>query len=276
MRIVALGLLALGIAGCIGPVTAQKAETAWTACQGEGVTEMRVAQCSIVIDFAETTPERRASALILRGRIRAEQSQFGRALADFGRALRINSRNAEAYAARGFLHQMRGAYDIAVRDYDQALAIEPELDSAASGREEALAQRITAFREQLEAITERLQEAPTDASLLNNRCWIRVINDDDLDAALADCNAALLASPQNAAALDSRGLVHIKRGDFAAAIADYDAALALEAGNSHYLFGRGVARLRMGMTAEGQADLAEAERLQPGIAAQYRTYHVVP
>lgn len=275
MRFVALGVLALGLGGCLGPVTAQKAETAWTACQGRGVTEMRVAQCSIVIDFPETTPERRASALILRGRIRAEQSQFARALADFGRALRINGRNAEAYAARGFLYQLRGSYDIAVRDYDQALAIEPALDSAVTGRQEALEQRVTAFREQLEAINERLQETPTDASLLNNRCWIRVINDDDLDAALADCNAAILASPQNAAALDSRGLVHIKRGDFAAAIADYDAALALEAGNSHYLYGRGVARLRMGMAAEGQADLAEAERLQPGIAAQYQTYHVV-
>lgn len=265
----------MSAAGCLGPVTAQTAETAWRQCQGQGAPEFRVAQCSIVIDYAETAPERRAAALIERGRIRADQAQFGRAMADFGRALRINSRNAQAYAARAVLHQMRGAYDVAVRDYDLALAIEPTLETALAGREEALANRFADFREQLNALTAQLQDAPTDASLLNNRCWLRVINDDDLDAALTDCNAALLASPQSAAALDSRGLVHLKRGDFAAAVADYDAALAIDARRGHYLYGRGVARIRMGLTAEGQADLVEAERLEPGIAAQYRTYHVV-
>jgi tetratricopeptide (TPR) repeat protein len=274
MRAAAIALCAMGLAGCLGPVTAQSAETAWRQCQGQGAPEFRVNQCSIVIDYAETAPERRAEALVTRGRIRVDQAQFGRAMTDFGRALRINSRNAQAYAARGILHQVRGAYDVAMRDFELALSIEPTLETALTGREDALANRVVQFREQLQALTERLQDAPSDANLLNNRCWLRVINDDDLDAALTDCNAALQASPGNSAALDSRGLVHLKRGDFAAAIADYDAALAIDGGRGHYLYGRGIARIRMGLTAEGQADLVEAERLEPGIAAQYRTYHV--
>ncbi len=275
MRAAAIALCAMGLAGCLGPVTAQSAETAWQQCQGQGAPEFRISQCSIVIDYAETAPERRAAALVARGRIRVDQAQFGRAMTDFGRALRINSRNAQAYAARGILHQVRGAYDVAMRDFDLALSIEPTLETALTGREEALANRVVQFREQLQVLTERLRDAPADANLLNNRCWLRVINDDDLDAALADCNAALQASPGNSAALDSRGLVHLKRGDFAAAIADYDAALAVDGDRGHYLYGRGIARIRMGLMAEGQADLAEAERLEPGIAAQYRTYHVV-
>lgn len=272
-RLVAL-LAAVFAAGCLPPVNADTVDAAWRACEAQGAGEQRIAQCTTVIDFPGTAPERRAAALIARGRIRAEQAQFGRAMSDFGRALRINNRNAQAYVARALLHQMNGAYDVAVRDYDQALAIDPSLQAAIEGRSQALAERLADFEEQIAELTERLEAAPTDAGLLNNRCWLRVINDDNLDAALADCNAAVLSEPRSANILDSRGLVHLKRGEYAEAIADYEAALAIEADRGHYLFGRGVARMRLGMTAEGQADIAEAERLQPGVTALYRSYRV--
>jgi predicted aspartyl protease len=41
----------------------------------------------------------------------------------------------------------------------------------------------------------------------NGRCWARALADQDLDAALRDCDAALRAQPGNAAFLDSRGLI---------------------------------------------------------------------
>lgn len=272
-RLALLGAAVLLI-GCVPAVTAESVQGAWERCSGEGAPEYRVAQCSIVINFAQTAPDRRAAALIERGKIRADQSQFARAMADYGRAMRINNRNAQAYAARALLHQARGAYDIALRDFDRALSIDPTLQAAIAGRTETLANRVTQFQEDLASITEALQQTPTDSALLNQRCWIRAINNDDLDAALADCNAAILAQPTNAAALDSRGLVHLKRGDYAASMADYDAALAMEPARGHYMFGRGVARIRMGLVAEGQADIAEAERLEPGITANYLSYGV--
>jgi tetratricopeptide (TPR) repeat protein len=274
MKRLALIGAAFVLSGCLPPVTADTVKTAWERCNGEGAAEYRVAQCSIVINFAETAPDRRAAALIERGKIRAEQSQFARAMADYGRALRINNRNAQVYAARALLHQARGAYDVALRDFDRALAIDPTLPAAITGRTETLANRVTQFEEDLASITEALQQTPTDSALLNQRCWIRTINNDDLDAALADCNAAILSQPTNAAALDSRGLVHLKRGDYAASIADYEAALAIEPTRGHYMFGRGAARIRMGLVAEGHADIAEAERLEPGITANYLSYGV--
>lgn len=260
--------------GCVPPVTAERAQAALQLCEGQGAAEYRVAQCSIVINFAGSPAQQRAAALVERGRIRAEQGQFARAMADYGRAIRLNGRDAEVYAARALLHQMRGAYEVALRDFDRALAIDPALQTAVAGRAETLAARATQFREDLDSISQALQREPTDSGLLNQRCWIRVINDDDLDAALADCNAAILSDSRNAAALDSRGLVHLKRGDYQASIADYNAALAVEPGRGHYLFGRGAARLRLGQVSEGQADITEAERLEPGVTASYRSYGV--
>jgi tetratricopeptide (TPR) repeat protein len=267
---------ALSLGACLKPVTAETVELAWERCDGPGAADYRVAQCSAVIDFAGTPPERRAAALIVRGSIRSNQSQHARALADFGRALRIDGRNAQVYLERGIVHQARGAYDFAVRDFDLALALQPSLQPALDRRAETLAQRISAFQEDLAAVNERLAQSPTDAGLLNERCWLRVVNNDDLDAALADCNASLAARPNDANVFDSRGLVHFKRGEYAEALADYEAAFALEPERGHYLYGRGLARLGLGMTAEGGADLAAAEELQPGVTRQYQSYHALP
>lgn len=274
-RLLAL-VAVIGLAGCLPPVNADTAELAWERCEGQGYPGERVSQCSIVIDFEGTTPERRAAALINRGAIRSNEGQYARALADFGRALRINPNNAQVFFERGLVHQARGVFELAVRDFDRALALQPGLQPALDRRAEVLAQRISTFQMNLTALNERIAETPNDADLLNNRCWLRVINNDSLDAALADCNASLVVRPNEAAVLDSRGLVHFKRGEFAEALADYEAALVHEPESGHYLYGRGLARLGLGLTAEGDADLTRAEDLRPGITQEYQSYGALP
>lgn len=265
-------VLAGCLAACLPPVTAETVELAWERCDARGAPEFRISQCSAVIGFEGTTPERRAAALIIRGAIRTDQGQYARALADFGRAMRIDRNNAQAYVERGIVHQARGAYDFAIRDFDLALALQPGLQPVLDRRAEALQLRNQAFFTELEQLNEALAESPANASLLNNRCWLRVTNDSELPLALADCNASLLADPSSAATRDSRGLVHLKLQNYQAALADYEAALAADPERGHYLYGRGLARLGLGLTAEGEADLAEADRLEPGVAALYRTY----
>jgi tetratricopeptide (TPR) repeat protein len=105
---------------------------------------------------------------------------------------------------------------------------------------------------------------------------LRTVNNDDLDLALADCNASLVAAPNDANVLDSRGLVYLKRGEYAASLADYEAAFALEPERGHFLYGRGLVRIALGMHAEGNADLTRAEVLEPGIARQYQDYNILP
>ncbi|MEQ1820203.1 MAG: tetratricopeptide repeat protein [Terricaulis sp.] len=273
--LIAIALTAC-LAACIPPLNADTVELAWERCNAAGQPADRLSQCSDVIGFAGTTPERRAAALIVRGTLRAEENQYARALADFGRALRLDGDNAEIYLQRGLVHQASGAFDVAVRDFDRALALQPGLQSALDSRAAALQQRLTSFQEQLEFLNQRLLSAPTDAALLNNRCWLRVVNNDNLDAALADCNASLASAPNDPNVFDSRGLVQFKRGDYAAALADYETAVRIEPNNGHFLYGRGLTRIALGMTAEGSADQAHADELQPGIALQYQDYNILP
>jgi tetratricopeptide (TPR) repeat protein len=265
-------LFTAGLAACMQPVTAETVELEWQRCDGAGAPAVRLNHCSNVIGFAGTSPQRRAAALIVRGAIRTNQGEYARALADLGRAMRIDRTNAQVYFERGIVHQATGAYDFALRDFDAALALQPGLQPVIERRAETLELRGQAFTRDLTLLNEQISESPNNASLLNNRCWLRVINDVDLPLALADCNAAIVADPENSAALDSRGLVHLKMQNYQAALEDYEAAMAKDAERGHYLYGRGLARMGLGQTAEGQADLIEAERLEPGVTAAYRSY----
>jgi tetratricopeptide (TPR) repeat protein len=49
-----------------------------------------------------------------------------------------------------------------------------------------------------------------------------------LTAALADWNAAIQLTPQDASPLDPSGLIYLKTGQWDAAIADYTAALKID------------------------------------------------
>jgi tetratricopeptide (TPR) repeat protein len=101
---------------------------------------------------------------------------------------------------------------------------------------------------------------------LNGRCWARALAGRDLDKALADCNTAVRLTRRSADVLDSRGLVHLRRGEFDRAIADYDAALAQKPTTAWSLYGRGLAELRTGAKAQGDADLAAAAVVAPHLA----------
>lgn len=247
----------------------------WHLCEsGAALAQDRIQACSAVVASSADDPARRAEALVQRGVLRGDLAQDARAIADFGKALRIDPRMVSAYIERAELHSAREAFEAAVRDYDAALALEPYHQTALQGRQAALRGELTVLGEELDLLAQALADRPNDATLWNNRCWIRAVEGQELDFALADCNEALRLEPRQAAALDSRGLVYLKRGDNAAAFADYEAALAVEPGRGHYLYGRGIARLRLGETAAGQADLAAAEMAEPGVTRLYHGYGI--
>lgn len=270
----AVAALAL-LAACMPAETPDSLEQQWQLCQNSLMPAQRLGACSFVAAADATPPERRAQALLQRGMERAQRSQYVRAIADFGRALRIDPDLVEAYIERGLAHQARGAYESAILDFDAALARDPQ-SYASSLRDAAVDAMNNAVASQLDQLSDAIALDPANASLWNNRCWLRAVEGEELYFALSDCDEALRLAPGEGAYHDSRGLVHLKLGNDAEALADYEAAVRAAPDEPHFRFGRGLARLRLGMKAEGEADLAEAERMQPGIAALYAGYGVTP
>lgn len=142
---------------------------------------------------------------------------------------------AAYYTQRAAIHDDEDDYEKAVADYLEAIRLEP---------------------------TVRRYDA-----LCSSRSIL-----DQLDLALADCNAALKIIPRDPDALDSRGFVYLKMGRFDEAIIDYNAALAVRPNFQNALFGRGIAKLRKGDTAGGNADITAAKALETAVAERFGVY----
>ena len=147
-----------------------------------------------------------------------------------------NSEDASALYRRGQVYASKGAYRLAIRDFDETIRINPK-----------------------------------DVEAFNNRCWARTVSN-DLPAALKDCNEALRLRPNFVDALDSRGLVNLKSGQAKNAIADFDAALKINPRLTSSLFGRGLAKQRSGANAEGDLDITNAKAMDPNIVKEYASY----
>lgn len=274
MRGLALLAVGLALAACAPANPAARAAADWNDCELRPNPMRRLQACSAVIENRSADAERRARALLNRAILRSGMGQYARAIADLGRANRLTPNDPRIIVERGEIHRLRGAYDDALRAVDEALAIEPAMPAALNLRDELIADRRTTGENQIAQVTQALTRDPRNAQLLNERCWYRAIEGAELDAALQDCNGAIAADPQFAAAYDSRGLVNLKRGALQEALADYEAALKIEPERGHYLYGRGLVRIAMGDKAGGEADLAAGERAQPGVATLYASYGV--
>ena len=95
-----------------------------------------------------------------------------------------------------------------------------------------------------------------------------------LQAALEDCNKALQSEPNDDAAYDSRGLIHLKMGQFGTAIDDYSSALRLAPKLAGALYGRGLAKLKQGDKAGGDTDISAAKTIQGNIGDDFTRYGV--
>jgi Caspase domain/Tetratricopeptide repeat len=149
-----------------------------------------------------------------------------------------NPDDASALYRRGQVYASKGAYSLAIRDFDDSLRLNPK-----------------------------------DVEAFNNRCWARTVIG-DLQAALKDCNEALRLRPNFVDALDSRGLVNLKSGQTKNAIADFDAALKINPRLTSSLYGRGLAKQRNGSISEGDLDITNAKAMDPNIAKEFASYGV--
>src|SRR3954463_10065314 len=130
-----------------------------------------------------------------------------------------------ALKARGFYHEHQHRFDLALSDYDAAIAADP---SDRGARHDRIGIYVTTgkFREAQKENDILMRMFPDDSRLLNNNCWIHAALW-ELDAALADCNRSLAVAPRAVETLDSRGFVYLRKRNYKQALADYNLALTL-------------------------------------------------
>jgi tetratricopeptide (TPR) repeat protein len=247
---------------------------------------------------------RRASA-------EAARREFEPAIADYGRALELEPENAGHYRDRAGARLAARQPVLAMSDLDAALKREPndvetlmrrgELYLAARAPEKAKADfeaatklapdnselpariglaygRAGLFEPALQQLNLWITAHPRSEDLplaLNARCWTRAAWGKELEAALADCDAALRKNKVSEV-MGNRGLVLLRMGRLDDAIVQYTAAIGQQPKLAPALYGRGLAELKKGDKAKGEADIAAANAIAPGLAAQYKRFGLAP
>lgn len=164
------------------------------------------------------------------------------------------------------------ADDPTIKSLTMRISVNPDDTSALYRRGQVYANK-GAFALAIKDFNETLRINPKDVEAFNNRCWVRTVVG-DLQSALKDCNEALRLRPNFVDALDSRGLVNLKSGQARNAIADFDAALKINPRLTSSLYGRGLAKQRSGDQSEGEIDIANAKAMDPNIASEFDGYGV--
>lgn len=195
--------------------------------------------------------------------------------ADFAEALRLDPKDVSTLVASASLQLDNGDADGAVRTYSQALAKFPDVAQYLAGRGLAYdraGNRAAADKDFASART-KVADIPV---LLNNLCWMKATSPGAsrmaLEAALADCDAALAPQQDAAPYLDSRGLVLLRLGRLDDAIRDYDAALSKRGSFPGSFYGRALAWAAKGDRSKADADRAAAIKQNARVAEEFEDY----
>lgn len=218
-RVLFLSLLVVGLSPA-PPAVAQLGGDAELCVARSGNPRLDIDTCSQAIRAGGLQPASLATVYQMRGRAFLDYGLPELAARDYDAAINLNPGSAEAFNGRGLALHHLGAYEAAIAAYGMALDLFPRYARAHRNR----------------GMSHHFAGA--------------------LDRAIADYGAAQRLQPTDPAAYALRGLSHFHRGEFAAAATDLSAALALQ-----YPYDQGplflyLARTRIGQ--DGRADLATA------------------
>jgi Flp pilus assembly protein TadD len=155
-----------------------------------------------------------------------EQGDADAALKDYAEAIRLQPESPTWRIYRGTLHQGKNDIKSAIADFDEAVRLKPKEPLAYCCRADA-------YRSggDLDHATADYAKAvsldATDPDPLNARGEIHVAKK-EYDSAIKDFTAAIKLDPKFAGAYNNRGIAYKKTKQYRRALADYRAALKLE------------------------------------------------
>jgi tetratricopeptide (TPR) repeat protein len=191
------------------------------------------------------------------------------AISYFTARIRRNEKDASAYAHRGSAWEEKGEYDVALKDYNEAIHLEPEVAAYWNNRGNiwrAKKEYGKAIKDFTEAI--RLDPKYYEAVLNRGNIW-----DDkkEYDKAIKDYNAAIRLNSNDALAFLNRGNTWGRKKKYDKAIKDYDDAIRLDSRYAPAFRNRGWTWSAKKEYDKAIKDYDEAIRLDPKYAVAFNS-----
>jgi len=176
----------------------------------------------------DPTPE----AYYWRGECLRKTWWLNRAAADFDQAVKLDPRHARAYLSRGLIHEYKGYCDLAAADYNAAVRHDPKLALAYIHRgglrwqQGQIEEATSDLKRAVALCDEALRANPDEPQTYRARAlaWRTL---EQYDRAVEDYGRMIRLSPGSMEAYVERGRTHAKRNDMPASVADFDQAIRL-------------------------------------------------
>src|SRR3954447_21802894 len=113
----------LTLTGPIGPALAQQSRELQQCINGDD--DARLSGCAQVLNKGNReSAQNRVVAYNNRGLALNNKGEYDRAIRDFDEAIRLDPRYVHAYSNRGWALNNKGEFDLAMRDLDQAIRLD--------------------------------------------------------------------------------------------------------------------------------------------------------
>jgi tetratricopeptide (TPR) repeat protein len=253
--------------GAVSDLTGQATSVALFALGLERYSQQDFGQSLDYLERAQAAAP--GQAYFFRGNIHVlSTAEYEAALADYTRALELNSTDDGAYTNRGNTYYVLAQYDAALADYDRALELKPGI--AETYYDRAVARHaLQAYQAALSDFTRALELKAGYAQAYNGR-GDTYYDMGQYSTALADYDRAIALDSQDAEVFNSRGVTHARLGELAAALPDFTSAVRLDPGNDKAYYNRGTVYYTLG---DYQAALADFNRVVVLVPDDAETYN---
>ncbi|MCC6781057.1 MAG: tetratricopeptide repeat protein [Hyphomicrobiales bacterium] len=218
-------------------------------------------------------PDIHADFYQLRGSALVRKRSYAAAIASFDEAIRKDPRTTRYVNSRGLAYLTQGmreegaadqgVYDLAIRDFSEAIRLAPSETTGYGLRADAYAEKGDLDRA-IADYTEAIRLDPSSAQHLRDR-GKAYLGKREYDAAIRDFTIALERdqSRSNVQTLVSRGQAYRAKGDNDRAILDFDAAIRIDPKHPFSYGFRSIARSANGDLDGALADAREYLKLRP-------------
>ncbi|MCZ6863646.1 MAG: tetratricopeptide repeat protein [Alphaproteobacteria bacterium] len=238
------------------------------------------------LDEGDLTTLNRVITYNNRGVAYRKIGEFGKAIADYEQALRLDPGYAKAHNNLGIVNRAKGEVDLSIQDYDRAISFDPGYADAYFNRGNAYVDR-REYDRAIDDFGQAIRLDPSDATAHVNR-GNSYFRKRDYDSAIQDYELALRLDPGHAGAINNREMAYkakgetappilgaadafilqgndyFQQGQYDRAIQSYDQALGLDDGYAIAYFNRGNAYSFKGEIERAIRDYDQVIRIDPG------------